>query len=58
MDFLIIMLAFFFALIMCLGLILMKWVISQIGITVFLMVLFLILAIFLLSMGDQENDDE
>lgn len=58
MDFLIIMLAFFFALIMCLGLILMKWVISQIGITVFLLVLFLILAMFLLSMGDQENDDE
>ena len=58
MDFLIIMLAFFFALMMCLGLILMKWVISQIGITVFLMVLFLILAIFLLSMGDQDNDDE
>ena len=44
MDFLIIMLAFFFALLMCLGLILMKWVISQIGITVFLLVLFLILA--------------
>ena len=58
MDFLIIMLAFFFALLMCLGLILMKWVISQIGITVFLLVLFLILAMFLLSMGDQENDDE
>ena len=58
MDFLIIMLAFFFSLLMCLGLILMKWIISQIGATIFFMVLFLMMSVILLAMGDREHDDE
>ena len=58
MDFIIIILAFFFALLMCLGLILIKWIISQLGATLFFMVLFLAVSILLLSMGDQEHDDE
>ena len=58
MDFLIIILAFFFALLMCLGLILIKWIISQLGATLFFMVLFLAVSILLLAMGDQEDDDE
>ena len=58
MDFLIIILAFFFALLMCLGLILIKWIISQLGATLFFMVLFLAVSILLLAMGDQEHDDE
>lgn len=57
MDFLVIMAAFFFALLMCLGIILMKWIISQLGATLFFLILFLMVAVFLLAMGD-ENDDE
>ena len=58
MDLLTIVVAFFFSLLMCLGLILMKWIITQIGATNFSLILFLMIAMFLLSMGDQENDDE
>ena len=58
MDLLTIVVAFFFSLLMCLGLILMKWIITQIGATIFSLILFLMIAMFLLSMGDQENDDE
>ena len=58
MEFLIMFLAFFFALLMCLGLILMKWVISQLGATIFIAVLFMVLAAFLLSVGDWNHDDE
>ena len=58
MDLLTIVVAFFFSLLMCLGLILMKWIITQIGVTIFSLILFLMIAMFLLAMGDQENDDE
>lgn len=58
MEALMVILAFFFALLMCLGLILMKWIISQIGATVFFLILFLVVAMFLLAMGEREYDDE
>ena len=58
MDVVVVILAFFFALIMCLGLILMKWIIAQLGGTIFFMVLFLMIAVCLLVKGDQEEYDE
>ena len=58
MDALVMVVAFFFALLMCLGLILMKWIISQLGMTIFFMVFFLMVAIFLLAKGDDEYGDE
>ena len=57
MDVVVIILAFFFALIMCLGLILMKWIISQVGATIFFMVLFVMIAVCLLVKGDEEYDE-
>ena len=57
MDVLVVILAFFFALLMCLGLILTKWVISQIGATVFFLILFLMVAMFLLALGEKEEGD-
>ena len=57
MDFLVVILAFFFALLMCLGLILMKWIIAQLGGTIFFMVLFLMIAVCLLAKGDNEYDE-
>ena len=57
MDFFVVILAFFFALIMCLGLILMKWIITQVGATIFFMVLFLMIAVCLLVKGDEEYDE-
>ena len=60
MDVLVIIVAFFFALLMCLGLILTKWIISQIGATVFFLILFLMVAVFLLALRekDEEGYDE
>ncbi len=58
MDVLVIILAFFFALLMCLGLILLKWIISQLGATLFFMVLFLAVAVFVLALGERDYDDE
>ena len=57
MDILVVILAFFFALLMCLGLILTKWIISQIGATVFFLILFLVVAMFLLAMGEENYDE-
>ena len=57
-DVFVIIMAFFFALLMCLGLILMKWIISQLGATLFFLILFLMVSVFLLAKGDQEYDDE
>jgi hypothetical protein len=57
MDILVIILAFFFALLMCLGLILTKWIISQIGATVFFLILFLMVAVFFLAMGEENYDE-
>ena len=57
MDVLVVILAFFFALLMCLGLILTKWIISQIGATVFFLILFLMVAVFLLAMGEENYDE-
>ena len=57
MDVFVVILAFFFALLMCLGLILMKWIIAQLGGTIFFMVLFLMIAVCLLVKGDQEYDE-
>jgi predicted LPLAT superfamily acyltransferase len=58
LDALVIIVAFFFGLLMCLGLILMKWIIAQLGATLFFLVLFLAVAMFLLAMGDEKHDDE
>ena len=57
MSVLIVILAFFFALLMCLGLILTKWIISQLGATLFFLVLFLMVAVFLLALGDENYDE-
>ena len=57
MDILVVIVAFFFALLMCLGLILTKWIISQIGATVFFLILFLMVAMFLLAMGEENYDE-
>ena len=57
MDVLVVIMAFFFALLMCLGLILTKWIISQIGATVFFLILFLMVAMFLLALGEKEEGD-
>jgi hypothetical protein len=57
-DVLVIILAFFFALLMCLGLILLKWIIFQLGATLFFMVLFLAVAVFVLALGERDYDDE
>jgi hypothetical protein len=57
MDILVVILAFFFALLMCLGLILTKWIISQIGATVFFLILFLMVAVFMLAMGEENYDE-
>ena len=56
-EILVVILAFFFALLMCLGLILTKWIISQIGATVFFLILFLMVAMFLLAMGEENYDE-
>ena len=58
MEALMVIVAFFFALLMCLGLILVKWIISQIGATIFFLVLFLMVAVFMLAMGEREYDDD
>ena len=57
MGVLIVIVAFFFALLMCLGLILTKWIISQIGATIFFLILFLMVAVFLLAMGEENYDE-
>ena len=56
-DVLVIIMAFFFALLMCLGLILTKWIISQLGVTLFCMILVLMVAVFLLAMGGENYDE-
>ena len=56
-DILVVILAFFFALLMCLGLILTKWIISQLGATLFFLVLFLMVAVFLLALGEENYDE-
>ena len=57
MDVLVVILAFFFAILMCLGLILTKWIIAQLGGTLFFLVLFLAVAVFLLAMGEENYDE-
>jgi hypothetical protein len=56
-DILVVIVAFFFALLMCLGLILVKWIISQLGATLFFLVLFLMVAVFLLALGEENYDE-
>ena len=58
MNALVIIMAFFFSLLMCLGLILTKWIIAQLGTTLFFLVMFLALSIFVLAVGDEVHDDE
>ena len=58
MDAFVIVAAFFFAILMCLGIILMKWIISQIGATFFVLFLFLAVAMIVLAKGDNEYDGE
>ncbi len=57
MDILVVIVAFFFALLMCLGLILTKWIISQLGVTLFCMILVGMVAVFLLAMGGVNYDE-
>lgn len=58
MDFLTIFVAFFFALLFCLGLILVKWIVLQLGATLFSLIVFLMISVFLLAIGDREHEDE
>jgi len=51
-------LGFFSTLLLCLGIILMKWILTQVGITVFVMLLFLLTAVFVLAIGDKKHDEE
>ena len=57
MDILIVIVAFFFAILFCLGLILTKWIITQIGATVFFLILFLMVAVFMLAKGEENYDE-
>lgn len=57
MDTLVIVAAFFFALVMCLGMILVKWIITQLGATLFFLIVFLAVSIFVLAVEDEKNDD-
>ena len=58
MDTIVIVAAFFFALVMCLGMILVKWIITQLGATIFFLIVFLAVSIFVLAMEDEKHDDE
>ena len=58
MDFVVMIAAFLFAIMMCLGLILVKWIIMQLGATIFALVVFLVGAIFILATGGKNDDDE
>ena len=49
--------AFFFAIMMCLGLILVKWIIAQLGAIPVFMILFLVVSMFLLATGGKKYDD-
>ena len=57
MDTLVIIAAFFFALVMCLGMILVKWIITQLGATLFFLIVFLAVSIFVLAVEDEKHDD-
>ena len=57
MDFFVITAAFFFAIMMCLGLILVKWIIAQLGAIPVFMILFLVVSMFLLATGGKKYDD-
>lgn len=57
MDTLVIVAAFFFALVMCLGMILVKWIITQLGATLFFLIVFLAVSIFVLAVEDEKHDD-
>ena len=56
MEFGIVVLAFFFSILMCLGLILTKWIIAQLGAAVFFAILVLLVGVFLLTMEDKSHD--
>lgn len=57
MAVLVVVLAFFFALLLCLGLILLKWIVSQLGAAIFFMIMFLMAAVFLLALGDEVHGE-
>ncbi len=57
MDTLVIVAAFFFALVMCLGMILVKWIVTQLGATLFFLIVFLAVSIFVLAVEDEKHDD-
>lgn len=57
MDTIVIVAAFFFALVMCLGMILVKWIITQLGATLFFLIVFLAVSIFVLAVEDEKHDD-
>lgn len=48
-------LAFVFTLVICVGVIFMKWIILQVGITFFALVLVVMSLVFLLIAGEKEN---
>jgi hypothetical protein len=57
MDTFVIIAAFFFALVMCLGMILVKWIVTQLGATLFFLIVFLAVSIFVLAVEDEKHDD-
>lgn len=50
-------LAFLFTLLTCLGVIFMKWIIAQVGISFFAVVLVVMSLIFLLIAGDKKHGE-
>lgn len=48
-------LAFIFTLLICVGVVFMKWLILQVGITFFALILIVMSLIFLLIAGEKEN---
>ena len=48
-------LAFIMTLVICVGIIFMKWIFAQVGITFFALVLVIMSMIFLIIVGEKEN---
>ena len=48
-------LAFIMTLAICLGIIFMKWIIVQVGVTFFALILVIMSLIFLIILGEKEN---
>ena len=51
-------LGFISTLFLCRGIILLKWIITQVGVNLFVLLMFLLTAIFLLAMGEKDYDED